>query len=99
MKDQQEKHDKLQKEVVDLDKQKQDLANYLQIAISVIKSLNQRILYCKGFLDRNTNINNNKINLASQFSIPSPIFIICDTTGKGKDDDGEETKDDGNRNK
>ncbi len=71
----------------------------MQIAISVINALNQRILYCKGFLDRNTNINYNKINLTSQFSIPSPIFIICGNTGKGKDDDGEETKDDGNRDK
>ncbi|MER5176616.1 MAG: hypothetical protein ABJB76_06345 [Candidatus Nitrosocosmicus sp.] len=88
MKVQQEKHDLLQKEVVDLDKQKQDLANYLQIAISVINTINQRILYCKGFLDRNTNINNNKINLSSQFSMPLPIFILYDNTGKGKNDNG-----------
>ncbi len=49
MKDQQEKHDILQKEAVDPDKQKQYLANYLQIAISVINALNQRILYLKDF--------------------------------------------------
>ncbi|MER5176113.1 MAG: hypothetical protein ABJB76_04275 [Candidatus Nitrosocosmicus sp.] len=92
MKDQLEKRDKLQKEVIDLNKQKQENLAFLQLAISFINTINQRISYCKGCLDQYNNINN-KINLSSRLSDPLPIFIICDNTEKEKND-GEETKED-----
>ncbi len=51
MKKQQEKHDKLQKEVNYLNKQKQEISTQYQIAISFINTISTKISYCKGFMD------------------------------------------------
>ncbi len=95
MKNQLEKHDKLQKQVNDLNKQKEENLAFLQLSISFLNTINQRISYCKGFWDQYNNISN-KINLSSRLLDPLPIFIICDSTKKGKNDE-EETKGDGNK--
>ena len=48
IKEQQENHEKLQKEVNYLNKQKQEIINYLQIIISFINTINSKISYYKG---------------------------------------------------
>jgi RNA processing factor Prp31 len=48
IKEHQDNHEKLQKEVTHLDKQKQEITNYIQTAISFINSLNNEISYYKG---------------------------------------------------
>ena len=63
MKDQLEKHDKLQKQVNDLNKQKQENLAFLQLAISFLNTINQRISYCKELWDQYNNINNKLIYL------------------------------------
>ena len=52
IKKQQENHDKLQKQVNYLEQQKQEILKYLQIAISFINTINNKIYYYKGLLDQ-----------------------------------------------
>ena len=48
IKEQQESHDRLQKQLNYLDKQKQEILKYLQIAISFINIISNRIYYYRG---------------------------------------------------
>jgi len=49
IKEQQKSHDKLQRQINHLDKQKQAILKYLQIAIPFINAINNKIYYLKGF--------------------------------------------------
>jgi hypothetical protein len=59
--------EKLQKEVYNLDKQKQESINFLQTVPSFINAINNEISYHKGFIDQIKDQKNN-INLSSRFS-------------------------------
>jgi hypothetical protein len=85
IKEQQESLGKLQKEVNHLDEQKQEISNYLQITTSFINAIDNKIFYYKGFMDQFNKDLNYKINISSRLS--SPIFIICNSSEKGKDKD------------
>jgi hypothetical protein len=88
IKEQQENHEKLQKEITYLDKQKQEISTFLQIAISFLNTLNSKIFYFNGFMD-NYKEQNKKINLSSRFSHP---FIIILYNNMGKDEDEDQQK-------
>jgi hypothetical protein len=87
IKEQQENHEKLQKEVNHLKEQKQEIINYLQIATSSINAINNEISYYKGFIDQFNKDLKYKINLSSRFS-SSPIFIICNNSEKEEEEEG-----------
>jgi hypothetical protein len=75
IKEQQENHDRLQKQVNYLDKQKQEILKYLQIAIYFINTINNRIYYYKGLVDQfNNDLNYYKFNVLGRPSYPF-IFI------------------------
>ncbi len=56
IKERQDNLEKVQKEVNELNKQKQDISNYLQISISFINAINSKISYYKGFMDHHIKI-------------------------------------------
>ena len=95
IKEQQENHDRLQKQVNYLDKQKQEILKYLQIAISFINTINNSVYYYKGFVDQFNKDLNYKINVSSKLSKPF-IFIINKDMKKNtnyvkeKDDDNDD---------
>ena len=91
IKERQDSLDKVQKEVTSLNKQKQDVSNYLQIAISFINSIISKISYYKGFMDHHKDIND-KINLSSRSL--NPFIIIIYNIGKDKDNNDNESKQD-----
>jgi len=91
IKEQQENLDKLQKQVNHLDKQKQEILNYLQIAISIINTINNQIYYYKGFIDHFKDINHHKFNVSNRPSVPF-IFIVNKDIKKDKDDDDYDNK-------
>ncbi len=80
--------EKLQKQVYNLDKQKQESTNYIQTAISFINSLNNEISYYKGFIDQIKD-QKNKINLASRVSL-LPIFILVNKNSEKDEEKDEE---------
>ena len=98
IKKQQENHDKLQKQVNHVEQQKQATLSYLQIAISFINEINNRIYYSKGFVDIfNKDLNHR--NNSTSFS--NPLIVIInnnrdikkdreDNTEKGKENQQEE---------
>jgi hypothetical protein len=90
IKAQQENHYRLQKEVNDLNKQKQELSAYLQIATSYINAINNQISYYKGFMDQFNRDLNHRINLSSKFLHP---FILIVNKNDEKDKDGVENQD------
>ena len=94
IKEQQENHDRLQKQINYLDKQKQEILKYLQIAISFINTINNRIYYYKGFIDLfNKDLNYYKFNVpGSRPSYPF-IFIINKDMEKDKDEDNKKGND------
>ena len=75
IKERQDGLEKIQKEVNELNKQKQDVSNNLQILISFINAINNKISYYKGFMDHHHKDISDKINLASR-SLTTPIIII-----------------------
>ena len=81
IKERQDGLEKIQKEVNELNKQKQDVSNNLQILISFINAINSKISYYKGFMDHHHKDISDKINLASQ-SLTTPIIIIYTNSGK-----------------
>ena len=87
---QQENHDRLQKEVNDLNKQKQEMSADLQIATSFINAINNQISYYKGFMDQFNRDLNHRINLSSKFL---HLFILIVNKNDGKDKDGAENQD------
>ena len=89
IKEQQENHDNLQKEVNHLNNQKQELSAYLQIATSFINALNNQISYYKGFMDQLNRDLNYRINLSTGFSHPF-ILIVSKSTDKDKDGTGKQ---------
>ena len=91
IKEQQENHDRLQKEVNHLTKQKQELSAYFQIATSFINAINNQISYYKGFMDQFNRDLNHRINLSSSFSHP---FILIVNKNAEKDKDGAGNQDD-----
>jgi hypothetical protein len=98
IKERQDNLEKVQKEVNELNKQKQDISNCLQISISFINAINSKISYYKGFMDNHHHKDiSNKINLSSRSWNPS-IIIIYTNSGKDKDDDDDnESKQDRNK--
>jgi hypothetical protein len=66
--------EKLQKEVYNLDKLKQESINYIHTVLFFINAINNEISYYKGFIDHFKNLND-RINLPSRFSQPF-IFIV-----------------------
>ena len=91
IKEQQENLDKLQKQVNRLDKQKQEILNYLQIAISIINTINNQVYYYKGFIDHFKDIHYHKFNVSNRPSVPF-IFIVNKDIKKDKDDDDYDNK-------
>ena len=89
IKDQLEKRDKIQKEVNDLNNQKQEILNYCQIAISLINTINNKISYFKGFMDYFNKDWNNKINAYSRSFLPSFTFLIYINCNKKSDNAGK----------
>ncbi len=80
-------HDKLQKQVNDLNYQKQEISTCLHMAISIANTINNRISYFKGFMDH-FNHDFNKIHSSSGFSNPF-IFIVYINTEKNGGDNNE----------
>jgi len=93
LKEQIENHNKIQKELDNINKQKQEAVSYLQIAISFINVINHRISYLKGFLDYFNNDIEKKINKSSGYSRLLPFIILYTNIQK------EEEKDDNNKDK
>ena len=93
LKEQIENHNKIQKELDNINKQKQEALSYLQIAISFINVINHRISYLKGFLDFFNNDIEKKINKSSGYSRLLPFIILYTNIQK------EEEKDDNNKDK
>jgi hypothetical protein len=75
IKKQQESHDKLQRQIHHLDKQKQEILKYLQIAIPFINAINNKFYYLRGFSDQFKGLNYRNNNSSSRLPIPF-IFII-----------------------
>jgi hypothetical protein len=84
VKGQQGNLEKLQKEIIHLNGQKQEISIYLQIAISFINTINNEISYYKRWMDQFNKDQNIKINLSSRLVHPF-IIIIYKNTGKDKD--------------
>ena len=80
--------EKLQNEVYNLYKQKQESINCIQTVLSFINVINNEISYYKGFIDQKDQ--KNKINLSPRFSL-LPIFILVNKN-TGKDEDKDENK-------
>jgi len=90
LKKQQEKHDELQKQVNHLEQQRQEISSYLQIAISFINAINNKIYYFKGFLDQfNKDLNYRNILLSSKLSNPF-IFIINNNNDSKRDKENQD---------
>jgi hypothetical protein len=89
IKERQDNLEKVQKEVNELNKQKQDFSDYLQILISFINAMNSKISYYKGFMDHHHKDINDKINLLSR-SLNPPIIIIYTNSGKDKEDNDDD---------
>jgi hypothetical protein len=66
IKEHMEYHNKIQKEVNDINKQKQEISIQCQIAITLINTINNKISYIKGFRDHYKDFND-KTNLPSRF--------------------------------
>ena len=90
IKTQQIKRDMIKKEIDDLDTKKQEISIQCQNGISFINEINNKMLYFKGLIDHYNKDIDNKIKTSSRFSVPSPIFIIYNNTGKEKEDDKED---------
>jgi hypothetical protein len=80
----------VQKEVNELNKQKQEISIQCQIAISLINTINNKISYIKGFMDHYKAFND-KTNLPSRFSSVPVFIIVYKNTGNN-----DESKEDGN---
>jgi hypothetical protein len=94
IKKQQENHDKLQKQVNHLEQQKQATLSYLQIAISFINEITNRIYYSKGFVDK-FNKDLNYRNNSTSFS--NPLIVIINNNRDIKKD-REDNTEKGNEN-
>ncbi|MGN6614456.1 MAG: hypothetical protein ACTHKC_05390, partial [Candidatus Nitrosocosmicus sp.] len=94
IKKQQENHDKLQKQANHLEQQKQSTLSYLQIAISFINEITNRIYYSKRFVDFfNKELNHR--NNSTSFSNPLIVIINNDRDIKK---DREDNTEKGNEN-
>ncbi|MGN6622644.1 MAG: hypothetical protein ACTHKK_00695, partial [Candidatus Nitrosocosmicus sp.] len=94
IKKQQENHDKLQKQANHLEQQKQSTLSYLQIAISFINEITNRIYYSKGFVDFfNKELNHR--NNSTSFS--NPLIVIINNNRDIKKD-REDNTEKGNEN-
>jgi hypothetical protein len=90
IKEHMEYHNKIQKEVNDLNKQKQEISIQCQIAITLINTINNKISYIKGFRDHYKDFND-KTSLPSRFSSVPVFIIVYKNTGNN-----DESKEDGN---
>ncbi|MGN6349275.1 MAG: hypothetical protein ACTHLL_05965, partial [Candidatus Nitrosocosmicus sp.] len=89
IKKQQENHDKLQKQANHLEQQKQSTLSYLQIAISFINEITNRIYYSKGFVDFfNKELNHR--NNSTSFS--NPLIVIINNNRDIKKDREDNTE-------
>ena len=107
IKEKQKSHDNLQKQINYLDKQKQEILKYLQMAISIIYTINNTVYYYKGFTDQfNKDLNYRNNSMSSSLSrLFNPfIFIINNNNNemkkdKEEGDDNAEKKDKENSQK
>jgi hypothetical protein len=91
IKEHMEYHNKIQKEVDELNKQKQEISIQCQIAITLINTIKNKISYIKGFMDHYKDFHD-KTTLPSRYS-SVPVFIIVNKiTGKEKEDDDDDDK-------
>jgi hypothetical protein len=98
IKEQMDYQNKIQKEVIDLEKQKKEISIQCHIAVALISTINSKISYFEGFMDAYNRDKNNKINSSSRLS-PLPFFIIVNkNTGKEKEEDGDELNKEENNN-
>jgi hypothetical protein len=81
--------DKIQKEVNDINRQKQEIYTQYQNAISFIGTINNKISYINGFIDYFNKDINNKIKLSSGF-LSLPVFIIV--YKNKREDEGEDVE-------
>ncbi|MER5174223.1 MAG: hypothetical protein ABJB76_12550 [Candidatus Nitrosocosmicus sp.] len=89
---QQGNHDKLQKEVNELCKQKQEISLQCQNGISFICEINNKISYYKGYVDHYNKDLDNKISLSSR-SLILPVLLVYDNAGKNKDKGNNDDQD------
>jgi hypothetical protein len=90
IKEHMEYHNKIQKEVNDLNKQKQEISIQCQIEITLINTINNKISYIEGFRDHYKDFDD-KTNLPSRFSSVPVFIIVYKNTGNN-----DESKEDGN---
>ena len=90
--EQQKIHNKFQEQINQLDEKKQETLKYLQIAISIINTINNQIYYYKGYIDQfNKDLNYYKSNVSVRPSRPL-IFIVNKDSEIDKDDDNNINK-------
>ena len=86
IKEHMEYHNKIQKEVNDLNKQKQEISIQCQIAITLINTINNKISYMNGFRDHYKD-SNDKTSFPSRFSSVPVFIIVYKNSGKEKEDE------------
>jgi len=90
--EQQENYEELENQVNYLDKQKQEVLKYLEMAISIIYTINNTVYYYKGFIDQFNkvlNYRNNSLSSLSSLRLSNPfIFIINNKNDIKKDKEG-----------
>ncbi|MGN6347699.1 MAG: hypothetical protein ACTHME_08355, partial [Candidatus Nitrosocosmicus sp.] len=94
IKKQQENHDKLQKQANHLEQQKQSTLSYLQIAISFINEITNRIYYSKGFVD----FFNKELNHRNNSTSFSNHLIVIINNNRDIKKDREDNTEKGNEN-
>ena len=100
LREQQASRDNLQKQVNYLDKQKQEILKYLQMAISIIYTINNTVYYYKGFTDQfNKDLNYRNNSLSSSLSSKLPIPFIFIINNDNKDIKKDKERGDDNREK
>jgi hypothetical protein len=85
LREQQASRDNLQKQVNYLDKQKQELLKYLEMAISIIYTINNTAYYYKGFTDqfnKDLNYRNNSLSSSLSSKLPIPFIFIINNDNK-----------------
>ena len=83
--EQQENYEELENQVNYLDKQKQEVLKYLEMAISIIYTINNTAYYYKGFTDqfnKDLNYRNNGLSSSSSSKLPRPFIFIINNDNK-----------------
>ena len=85
IKDLLEKREMVMKEIIDMQKQKQEISVQCQNGIYFINELYYKMAYFKEFMNRINKDLDNKIKASSKISGPLPIFILCNNSEKEKE--------------